>query len=209
MRQLRRIIIRRGVVAAMLLILCLMAGCSGTNNILKQYTLERRLAVYSPLFFEHKETVLEKLGLSEDEVTEIHQDTFKLPHQEYIGDYAFDVELCFERYSDVFYGFIYTAKIEDLDEALSEYDDLITSFRKKWGEPVTYPDISNRYLDAQDPKPKLKRSGSILEYWDLPTTGLANVPADMDYMLSARLGRGTAENDYTIRLEIMWKEERN
>ena len=66
MRQLRRIIIRRGVVAAMLLILCLMAGCSGTNNILKQYTLERRLAVYSPLFFEQKETVLDVSQLETD-----------------------------------------------------------------------------------------------------------------------------------------------
>ncbi len=205
MRQLRMIMIRRCVVAAMLLMLCLMTGCLGKAIIGKQYTLERRLEIYSPMYFDQKEEVLAKLGLTVADVTETHQDTLKLPHQEYIGDYSFDVELCFERYSDVFYGLVYTAEIADLDEALSEYDDLINSFRRKWGEPATYPDISNRYLDAQDPKPKLERSGSILEYWNLPTAGLANVPANMDYMLSARLSRGTAEKDYTIRLEIMWK----
>lgn len=209
MRRLRMKIVRRGMATAMILLLYLLTGCSGAGKAAQQYTLENRLAVYTPLYFEQKETVLEKLGLTMEDVTESHPDAYKLPHREYVGQYGFDVELCFERYQGVFYGFIYTAEVADVDEALAEYDELITIFRKKWGEPATYPDISNRYLDAQDPKPKLKKAGSILEYWDLPTTGLANVPADMDYMLSARLGRGTAENDYTIRLEIMWKEARN
>ncbi len=196
--------IRFLVLVVFLLNLCMLSGvasgCTKPDSTQKTRDINEAFSLYSPMLFEQKEKVLNKLNLKEEELVEYPVNGLILSEQETVADYPYEVALLFVKDTDEFYGFHYKANITDKEQALKQYDAAISWFRTKWGEPSTYPGLGNRYLDAKDPMEKLQKngSGSLVETWELPVAEGVVIPENLHYELRAQIFYEKQDNSYMI-----------
>ncbi len=201
--------IKLGFIIFLCMVVSLLSGCTKQVHSLGKRDINEAFPLYSAMLFEQKNTALQKLKLSLDDLQEYGVNAYTLPDQEVIADYSYDVDLCFIKDTDEFYGFHYRANIPDIALAFQQFDAAISCFKETYGKPSTYPGLDNRYLDAENVKEKMSVTNSLVETWELPILTEWKIPSNLHYELRAGIYHEKQDNSYTILLAFDATAKRN
>lgn len=147
------------------LILLASAGCQETHDTGGGLLTGEELVSREELYGGSRDDVFQALGLTEDEITESrYPGVWDLREPVDVEGTAFTRSLLFDVSSETLYGFRYMYQSGSPDETAELMDALLSKATELYGDPDTYPGLSNR-LSSEDFQAALD-SGTMGEWYE-------------------------------------------